>query len=211
MTSAKRPADAAPGPTSVPGVGGATRLLHVFGRASRALGLGSPRLGSAGGRLPVNATDPDREPRCVAFSGRLLAAPGAAPMARAIVLLLLLLPAAVSAGETKCEERTVSGHHARMCMYNPGMFRHWTFSLEVDGETIFSLIDDYSEKVSLTHVVPDGPALELSLSRQGGKTVSITGGCVPVLGDRGTEVARQCDFSWGNVKIVDAVRFVHEN
>jgi hypothetical protein len=46
------------------------------------------------------------------------------------------------------------------------MFKHWTFTLEVDGETIFSLIDDYVEQVSLTHTIPDGPALELPLSRQ---------------------------------------------
>jgi hypothetical protein len=94
-------------------------------------------------------------------------------------------------------------------MLDPGMFKHWTFSLEVDGETIFSLIDDYSEQVSLTHTIPDGPALELPLSKQGSKTVSITGGCVPVMSDRGTEVARQCDFTWGGVKIIDVIRFVH--
>ena len=123
--------------------------------------------------------------------------------------LLLALPAAAPAGEKKCEERTVSGHRARMCMHNPGMFKHWTFSLEVDGEVIFSLVDDYSEKVSLTHTVPEGPAIELALSKQGSKTVSIVGGCVPVIGDRGTEIARQCDFTWGGVKIIDAVRFVH--
>lgn len=132
-------------------------------------------------------------------------------MTKAVVTLLLLLPFSVSAGETQCEERMVSGHHARMCMHNPGMFRHWTFSLEVDGETIFALIDDYSEHVNLSHVVPDGPALELPLSRQGRKTVSITGGCVPILVDGGAEIARQCDFSWGSVKIIDAVRFVHES
>ena len=94
-------------------------------------------------------------------------------------------------------------------MPDPGMFKHWTFSLEVDGEAIFSLIDDYSEQVTLTHTIPDGPALELPLSGQGTKTVSITGGCVPVISDRGTETARQCDFVWGNVNIIDAVTFVH--
>lgn len=130
-------------------------------------------------------------------------------MNRFLAILLFALPSIVLAAETKCQERTVSGHHARMCMYDPGMFKHWTFSLEVDGETIFSLIDDYSEKVSLTHTIPDGPALELPLSRQGPATVSITGGCVPVMSDHGAEVARQCDFTWGTLKIIDSVRFVH--
>lgn len=122
--------------------------------------------------------------------------------------ILLLLPA-VAAAETKCEERTVSGHHAKMCMDDPGMFKHWTFSLEVDGESIFSLIDDYSENVTLTHTIPDSLALELPLSKQGSRTVSISGGCTPVMSARGTEIARQCDFTWGNVKIIDAVRFIH--
>jgi len=125
-----------------------------------------------------------------------------------LALLFFALPAAAAA-ETKCEERKVSGHHAKICMHNPGMFKHWTFSLEVDGETIFSLIDDYSEKVSLTHTIPDGLALELPLSKQGSKVVSITGGCIPVISGRGTEIARRCDFTWGAVKIIDAVSFVH--
>ena len=128
--------------------------------------------------------------------------------AKYLVLLLLALPAVSMAG-TKCEERTVSGHHAKMCMYDPGMFKHWTFSLEVDGETIFALIDDYSEQVSLTHTIPDGLVLELPLSKQGQKTISITGGCAPVSSSDGTEIARQCDFTWGSVKIIDAVRFIH--
>jgi hypothetical protein len=128
--------------------------------------------------------------------------------AKFLITLVLLLPA-VAAAKTKCEERTVSGYHAKMCMHNPGMFKHWIFSLEVDGEAIFSLIDDYSEKVSLTHTVPDGPALELPLSKQGTTAVSITGGCVPISSAKGTEIARQCDFKWGSVKIIDAVKFVH--
>ena len=123
-----------------------------------------------------------------------------------VTALLILLPSVSIAGTT-CEERTVSGHHAKMCRYDPGMFKHWTFSLEVDGEAIFSIIDDYVEQVSLTHTLPEGLALELPLSQQGKRTISISGGCVPVISERGTEVARQCDFTWGDVKIVDNVRF----
>jgi hypothetical protein len=122
------------------------------------------------------------------------------------IAILILLPA-VSVAGTTCEERTVSGHHAKMCRYDPGMFKHWTFSLEVDGETIFALVDDYVEQVNLTHTVPEGLALELPLSQQGKKVISILGGCVPVISQSGTEVARQCDFTWGDVKIVDNVRF----
>lgn len=125
-----------------------------------------------------------------------------------LALLLFAMPS-VSVAGTKCEERTVAAHRAKICMVNPGMFKHWTFSLEVDGEAIFALIDDYSEKVSLTHKIPDGPAIELPISRQGRKTISITGGCVPVINPQGSEIARQCDFMWGSIKIIDAVRFVH--
>jgi len=39
-------------------------------------------------------------------------------------------------------------------------------------------------------------------------TVTISGGCVPI-SDKGTEIARLCDFTWGKIKIIDAVRFVH--
>jgi hypothetical protein len=123
-----------------------------------------------------------------------------------LALLFIAFPAA-STASTTCKEQTVSGHHAKMCREDPGMFKHWTFSLEVDGETIFSLIDDYVEQIYLTHTVPEGPALELALSKQGTKTVSISGGCIPVFSDEGAETARKCDFTWGTVRIIENVRF----
>ena len=126
---------------------------------------------------------------------------------RYLPALFLFVPT-LSLAEATCEERVVSGHHTKMCRYDPGMFRHWTFSLEVDNEAIFSLIDDYVEQVSLTHTVPEGLALELPLSQQGKKVVTISGGCVPEISNRGTEVARTCNFTWGDIKIVDGVRFV---
>ncbi|WP_242107415.1 hypothetical protein [Luteimonas aquatica] len=94
-------------------------------------------------------------------------------------------------------------------MTDPGAFKHYAFSLEVDGQAIFSLVDDYAENISLVHTVPDGLALELPLSQQDTKTVTISGGCVPVVSDRGTEVVRQCDFTWGKIKIIDGVKFTH--
>lgn len=85
-----------------------------------------------------------------------------------LALFFLFALPSVSVAGTKCEERTVAGHRAKICMVNPGMFGHWTFSLEVDGEAIFALISP-----------------------------------------QGSEIARQCDFMWGGIKIIDAVRFVH--
>jgi hypothetical protein len=124
------------------------------------------------------------------------------------ICVLFAIPTAASAG-TKCEERTVSGHHTKMCMETRGAFKHWIFSLEVDGETIFTLIDDYSESIILTHTLPEGLALELPLSQQGKKSISISGGCVPVSHSDGTEVARKCNFMWGNVPIVKDIVFIH--
>jgi len=126
-----------------------------------------------------------------------------------LAILLLLATPSVAFVETKCEERTVSGHHARMCMETRGAFKHWLFSLEVDSETIFTLIDDYSESIVLSHTLPEGRALELPLSQQGKKNISIVGGCVPISRSDGTEVSRKCNFMWGDVPIVKDVVFVH--
>lgn len=123
-------------------------------------------------------------------------------------IAFLFVPAAVRA-DVKCEERDVSGHHAKLCLDNPGMFKHWLISLEVDSQMIFVLVDDYAENISLTHTVPEGLALELPLSKQGKKEISISGGCVPMLTDRNTEVGRRCNFKWGDVTIINQVEFTH--
>ncbi len=131
----------------------------------------------------------------------------------AALLFGLLVPAAGFAeeGKTTCQEQTAQGHTARLCLTNPGMFKHYQFTLAVDGEHIFTLVDDYVETVTLTHHVPQGPALEMPLSKQGVKEVAISGGCKPVLNAAGdTEIARLCNFKWGKVDIVRDVTFKEE-
>ena len=124
-----------------------------------------------------------------------------------IAAFLLCIAPAAAVANTQCQEQVASGHHAKICLDNPGMFKHYQISLEVDQEPIFVLIDDYSENINLTHTVPDGIAIELPISRQGKKTVSITGGCVPVINAEGSEIARKCNLMWGNVAIIKNVFF----
>ncbi len=128
--------------------------------------------------------------------------------APAALLLALLLPAGTCAAEDKitCREQTAEGHKAQLCMRDPGMFRHFQFTLTVDGEHIFTLVDDYVETISLTHKIPQGPALEMPLSKQGANETTLSGGCKPVVkGD--AEIARLCNFRWGKVEVIKDIRF----
>jgi hypothetical protein len=95
---------------------------------------------------------------------------------------------------------------SEICLVPGAAFQHDEYTLKADNVLIFALMDDYVEQIELTHAVPDGPALELPLSAQGGKTVNIRGGCVPQSKDV-AEVARVCNFSWGKRQIVKDVRF----
>jgi hypothetical protein len=135
--------------------------------------------------------------------------PASATLLLSLLLALFLSSAACAAEDkTACREQTTQGHKAELCMRNPGMFRHFQFTLTVDGEHMFTLVDDYVETVSLTHRIPQGPALEMPLSRQGMKEVTLSGGCKPVLNAAGdAEIARLCNFRWGKVDVIKDVRF----
>ncbi|MBC7376399.1 MAG: hypothetical protein H7346_03060 [Burkholderiaceae bacterium] len=60
----------------------------------------------------------------------------------------------------------------------------------------------------LQHTVPAGASIEFPLSRRAGvgNVTQIKGGCAPVSKD-GVEVARLCNFQWGDVQIIKDVRF----
>ncbi len=131
----------------------------------------------------------------------------------AAILLGLLVPAlAFSAeGKTTCREQTTQGHTAKMCVLDPGMFKHYQYTLTVDGEHIFTLVDDYVETISLTHKIPEGPALELALSKQDMNPITISGGCKPILNSEGNaEIGRLCNIKWGKIDIVKDAKFEFE-
>lgn len=80
------------------------------------------------------------------------------------------------------------------------------YTLKADKVLIAAFVDDYVEKVELTHTIPEGLTIELPLSKQGEKVVKISGGCLPESKD-GAEVARVCNFFWGKHQIVKDIRF----
>jgi len=84
--------------------------------------------------------------------------------------------------------------------------QHDVYVLKADNQHVFALMDDYVEKVELSHTIPDGVTIELPLSKQGERTVVIKGGCVPESKD-GMEVGRVCNFTWGKHQIVKDARF----
>jgi len=93
-----------------------------------------------------------------------------------------------------------------MCLLAGAMMQHDMYVLKADNTTILALVDDFAENVTVEHTIPDGLSMEFPLSRQGGKTVTIKGGCTPESKD-GAEVARVCNFHWGQRHIVKDVRF----
>jgi len=108
----------------------------------------------------------------------------------------------------QCQTQTVQNGNAEICLKDYGHLKHWIFSLKVDNQLIFELVDDFSENVSLTHKIPKGLVIELPLSSKSIDEVTLTGGCKPV-SENGTEIARICNFTWGDIKIIDNVKFVH--
>lgn len=96
-----------------------------------------------------------------------------------------------------------------MCLLPGAAFQHDLYTLKADKVLIFALVDDYAEKMQIEHVLPEGPSIEFPLSKQGEKSVTIKGGCVPESKD-GAEVARVCNFFWGKHQVVKDVRFEFE-
>ncbi|WP_155831819.1 tetratricopeptide repeat protein [Hylemonella gracilis] len=106
-----------------------------------------------------------------------------------------------------CRHQVVDKNIVSLCHRPAGLFQHYHFSLSLNDQLIFVLVDDYVEKVELEHIIPEGPALEFPLSKQPGlKRVKITGGCVPI-SEQQTEVGRKCDFSWGKLQAIRNVWF----
>jgi hypothetical protein len=120
--------------------------------------------------------------------------------------ILFLASGSVLAREV-CKVSKADGHTAEMCFDNPGLFKHWHYTLRVDDELIFVLVEDYAENFKLTHTVPAGPAVELPLSAQGMKEVTISGGCVNKLTSDGTVEKTVCNISWGSKQIIKAMEF----
>jgi len=93
-----------------------------------------------------------------------------------------------------------------ICLLPGPPFQHDVYTLKLDKKLIFALVDDFVENVSLEHTIPEGPAIEFPLSRQGSNSVKITGGCLPESKDD-AEVARVCNFYWGRFQVVKDIRF----
>ncbi|MGE5491498.1 MAG: hypothetical protein ACM31P_09470 [Actinomycetota bacterium] len=106
----------------------------------------------------------------------------------------------------QCKQQTIEKSVIEMCLLPGAAFQHDLYTLKADKVMIFALVDDYSENVQLEHVIPEGISMEFPLSKQGEKSVTIKGGCVPESKD-GAEVARVCNFFWGKHQVVKNVRF----
>jgi hypothetical protein len=117
-----------------------------------------------------------------------------------------LATTALAAEPPECKQQKIEGTVIEMCLLRGAAFQHDLYTMKADKTLIFALVDDFSEKVELTHEVPPGPGIEFALSKQGESSSRITGGCVPQSKD-GMEVARLCNFTWGKVQVVKDIRF----
>jgi hypothetical protein len=129
-------------------------------------------------------------------------------MKKALVTLCVFLSvsSAFGAETPDCRQQKIEQSIIEMCLHPGQPFQHDVYTLKLDKKLIFALVDDYAEKVSLEHTIPEGPAIEFPLSLQGEKSVKISDGCVPESKD-GLEVARICNFHWGRFHVVKDVRF----
>lgn len=136
---------------------------------------------------------------------------GSTTMMKLTAALCLCLAATMSQAQDDkkpdCRHQVVDKNIVSICHRPAGLFQHYHFTLSLNDQLIFALVDDYVEKVELEHIIPEGPALEFPLSKQPGlKRVKISGGCVPI-SEQQTEVGRKCDFSWGKLQAIRNVWF----
>ncbi|PEH83295.1 hypothetical protein [Burkholderia gladioli] len=112
-----------------------------------------------------------------------------------------------------CQTQTQGSHKSKLCIEQTP-FKHDYYTLWVDDAPVFMLPDDYVENVSLTHTVPEDDSNEFPLSKQGMRTVTITGGCHPLTETQGkggeavsVETGRVCSFVWGQQAVVKDMQF----
>ena len=114
---------------------------------------------------------------------------------------------AAQGNKVDCRIQIVDKDILTMCLHKGDPFQHDHYSLSLNHQLIFHLVDDYVERIELEHIVPTGPSLEFSLSRRASsQRVKILGGCVPV-SKNNLEIARKCDFTWGPFQAVRNVWF----
>jgi hypothetical protein len=123
-----------------------------------------------------------------------------------IFFSLLAFTEANAAEPPQCKQQAFEKSVIEICLIPGAAFQHDIYTLKADKVLILALVDDYSEKIELEHTIPDGETIEFPLSKQGGKIVKISGGCVPESKD-GAEIARLCNFYWGKIQVVKDVRF----
>lgn len=120
-----------------------------------------------------------------------------------------LVLAGHAAAAPDCRTQRTGDTTIEMCLFPGQAFQHDLYVLKADNVPVFALVDDFAENVTLQHTIPPGLSMELALSRKAGSagtSVTIKGGCVPESKD-GAEVARLCNFHWGEEHIVKDVRF----
>ncbi|WP_426788737.1 hypothetical protein [Xanthomonas campestris] len=111
----------------------------------------------------------------------------------------------LSAPECK-SQKLPEDHTSEMCLIKGANFDHMYFRLRVDGLEIFTLADDYAEDVVLKHKVSRSVSIEFPLSLQGPEESTIRGGCLPGSKD-GALTAYICNFTWGQVQLVNNLEF----
>ena len=121
-------------------------------------------------------------------------------------ILIIAASSAMAAPTQQCRHQKVEQSDIEICLVPGAAFQHDMYTLKADKVLIAAFVDDYVEKVELTHTIPEGLTIELPLSKQGEKVVKISGGCLPESKD-GAEIARVCNFFWGKHQIVKDVRF----
>jgi hypothetical protein len=75
-------------------------------------------------------------------------------------ILAFAMTSAVAVEASRCQQSSIEKSVIEICLLPGAVFQHDVYTLKVDKVLLFSIVDDFVERVELLHTVPEGPSIE---------------------------------------------------